>query len=431
MQGATDATWAAPVPGLDAGRASAGALTMEQAVAVALRRNRDVIAAKLDVEEADYDRVAARMYPNPVLSYQVGNLVIGAGNPYNMQSGAPSNPGMFSQTVHSVGVSEIIDVWSKRTARTRAAEASIRLRRLQLEDALREISYAVRSAFADVLREQSQRSFAREVRDRYAETVRLSQARFHAGEISEAEFRKIELEGLKYQNAVVDADMEFDLCRQRLAALLGFAAPGALPESLAESELAPLSRSLSELTDEALATRPDVVAVRQEKNAASAALGAAEREAYPDLTLGLGYTHSEFIVSGDNPNTFSVGAAIPLPLFDRNQANVGRAEVGIRRAANDAVRLELTVRHDVAEAVRRFERATALMDIFSTGGMLERAETSLKVAEKSYKAGAVSLLELLEAQRTYLETRDEYLSARYDQQQSAVDLIHAIGKRPQ
>ena len=88
------------------------------------------------------------------------------------------------------------------------------------------------------------------------------------------------------------------------------------------------------------------------------------------------------------------------------------------------------MRHDVAEAVRRFERATALMDIFSKDGMLERAENSLKVAEKSYKAGAVSLLELLEAQRTYLETRDEYLSARYDQQQSAVDLIHAIGKRP-
>jgi outer membrane protein TolC len=60
--------------------------------------------------------------------------------------------------------------------------------------------------------------------------------------------------------------------------------------------------------------------------------------------------------------------------------------------------------------------------------MLERAETSLRVAEKSYKAGAVSLLEFLEAQRTFLEIHDEYLHAQYDQRRSEVDLMHALGK---
>lgn len=415
----------------DAPAPEPGSLSMDQAVALALQRNRDVIRARLDVREAEFDLVAAQMYPNPALSYQAGNLVLGHGNPYNARAGAPQSPGFFSQVVHSVGISEIIDVWAKRSARRRAAEESIRLKRLELLDALREIAYAVRSAFADVLREQSEHAFAYEVRDRYARTVQLSRSRYQVGEISEAEFRKIELEGLKYQSAVVDAEAEYQLARQKLALLLAFPSASVLPERLSEPVPLPVHGSIAELTARALQNRPDVLAAKQERKAADLELAAARREAYPDLSVGVTYTHSEFGVSGDNPNTLAFGASVPLPLFDRNQAGIGRAEVGQRRALNDRVRAELQVQSDVAGALSRFKRAEALLDLFRSGGMMERAETALKVAEQSYKAGALSLLELLEAQRTYLETRDEYLRARYDQQQSTVDLSYAIGRTPE
>ena len=60
--------------------------------------------------------------------------------------------------------------------------------------------------------------------------------------------------------------------------------------------------------------------------------------------------------------------------------------------------------------------------------MLERAETALRVAEKSYKAGAASLLDLLEAQRTHLDARAQYLRALYDFRQAAIDVTHAVGE---
>ena len=407
-------------------------LTMEAAVVVALRRNRDIIAARLDLQEAEFDKVAAEMYPNPVLGYQVGNLVLGRGNLFNAQTppGAPVHPGVFSQTVHNVGISEVIDIWAKRGHRIRAAEQGLHYKKLLLEDAFREITYAVRSAFAGVLRKRSELEFSREVLDRYSETVRLSRSRFKAGEISEAEFRKIELEGLKYQNAVIDNELERDLARQSLAALLGFGSIDELPDTLLAEDVGPLRRSVADLTRDALENRPDIRAIVEGRRYATASLVSARREAYPDLTLGVTYMHSEFQVSGDNPNSLAIGASMPLPIFDRNQANIGRAEVGVQRSDNDSVRLALQIRHDVAEAVRRFQRAESMLALFREGGMLERAETSLRVAEKSYKAGAVSLLEFLESQRTYLETHDEYLHALYDHQQSAVDLIHALGKRP-
>src|SRR5205807_2086763 len=97
-----------------------------------------------------------------------------------------------------------------------------------------------------------------------------------------------------------------------------------------------------------------------------------------------------------------------------------------RRAENDGLRLDVQVRREVADAVRRVERAAALLDVYE-GGLLARAEKALDVAEKSYHAGAVSLLELLEAQRTYLETRAQYLRALHDHRQANVDLMHAVG----
>jgi outer membrane protein TolC len=61
-------------------------------------------------------------------------------------------------------------------------------------------------------------------------------------------------------------------------------------------------------------------------------------------------------------------------------------------------------------------------------GMQEKAETALRVAEKSYKAGAISLLELLEAQRTYLDTRGRHLRALHDLRQANIDVTHAVGE---
>ena len=174
----------------------------------------------------------------------------------------------------------------------------------------------------------------------------------------------------------------------------------------------------------------------------------------------MNYTHSDFTVSGDNPNALALSLAVPLPIFDRNQANIGRARLDIRRADNDADRLRVQIRRDVAEAVRKAARSQALLRVFEeprsgdegtssggsappappatpdaaattthdTGAMISRAEIALRVAERSYRAGAISLLELLESQRTYLDTRAQYLRALHDFRQAVIEVNHAVGE---
>jgi cobalt-zinc-cadmium efflux system outer membrane protein len=397
-------------------------LTMDQAVSIALQRNRDVIAARLDVEAAQVERIAAGIYPNPDFSYSFANIVLGNANP----QGENLHPGAFDQGIQTISISQVLDVWLKRGLRKEAANHGVDQSRLALEDALREVVYAVRSAFADVAREQEERQLAHDMRVRYDETIRLSRARFKAGDISENELRKIELEGLKYQNAEIDEDMELELARYKFAALLGQGSPAALPSVAADRppERAPLS--LSPLVERALRERPDLRALRTARLKADAELRAAHRDPWPDPSLGVAYTHDNFTVSGDNPNTLALTLSFPLPVFDRNQAGIGRAAVEVRRSENDEVKLALQVQRDVGEAVRHYERSRVLLDAYE-GGMLERAELALKAAEKAYKVGAVSLLELLEAQRTYIDTRAQFLKTSYDYRQATIDLGHAVG----
>jgi cobalt-zinc-cadmium efflux system outer membrane protein len=400
---------------------SSAPLTIDDAVTIAMARNRDLIAAKLDIEAAQLDRVAAGLYPNPNFSYTLGNIILGEANSQGMNVHA----GGVDQSVHTLSISEVIDVWAKRNARIRAANKGVDFQRIVIEDALREVSYSVRSAFADVVREQWELQLARDTRARYDETIRLSRARYSAGDISEAELRKIELEGLRYENDVIDGEMELDLARLKLAVLMGIRG-AELPLSVAEPGEKRQPLQLEPLVERALRDRPDVRAVRAAGDKANAEISREKREALPDISLGVGYTHSNFTVSGDNPDSLYLSLSLPLPIFDRNQAGIGRARLALKRAENDAAKLALNVEHEVADAVRKSQRAQALVAVFE-GGMLDRAETSLKVAEKSYKAGAVSLLELLEAQRTYIETRAQYLRARHDLRQGFIDVSHAVG----
>ena len=410
--------------------AAAAGLTMDDAVRVAFARNRDLIAAKLDVDTAATDVIAARMLPNPVVSYTLGNLVLGRGN--NQMMGLA--PGFFDQPVQTIAISQVIDVWAKRRARAQTAELGVEWRKWAAADAMRNIAHAVRSAFIEVLREQAERALAREVSARYAATTKLSRARFAAGDISEAELRKVELEAIRYDNAVIDADSQWDLARAQLAVLMGLpdatAIPPALPEEFAlvvPGDNLSGADATTQLVDLALRRRPDVRAAQLDRARAAAQLVSARREAYPDIAIGPTYSHSGFTVSGDNPNVLGVGISLPLPIFDRNQASRARADVDIRRTENEAARLELVVRHEIADATRRERRARLLVGIYE-GGMLKLSEDALRTAERLYHAGASSLLEFLEAQRTYLETRGQYLRTRHELRQASVDVAYVVAE---
>ncbi len=270
MSGAMLVLWAIAA----AAQASAG-LTMDEAVSLALSRNHDAIAARLSLSSQEFDRVQAGLYPNPVFTWSLQNGILGTPND---QGGTAGNLHAFSQVVNSFSIQEVIDIWAKRNARLRAADRSIEHARLMLADALRDIVHQIRSAFAEAIRERSEYDLAVEVRQRYDETIRLSRARFAAGDISERDFKKVELEGMRFKNAEIEAQLQLDLSRQKLAQLLALPPGGLAGATLTDppdTERKPLDPQ--PLMDRALANRPDVRAAVQAKLLTQAQLAPARR----------------------------------------------------------------------------------------------------------------------------------------------------------
>ena len=145
---------------------------------------------------------------------------------------------------------------------------------------------------------------AHDFADRYAQTIKVSQARFKAGDISEADLRKIEIEGLRYQNAVIDAEMQLDVARGKLAALLGLPSVAQLPAlhpDAADAATRPRLRSGAADGQRALERRPDLRAAGAARVQADAQLASAERERAARHHLGGAYTHSDFTDVGRQP----------------------------------------------------------------------------------------------------------------------------------
>jgi cobalt-zinc-cadmium efflux system outer membrane protein len=401
-----------------------GALSEADAVSAALTRSRDLIAARLNVEAAEVDKVAARIWPNPQFSYAAGNLVLPPGN----QQQVGLNPAFFSQPVHTVGLSQQVDIWFKHAKRVETAERGTEAARLQVESAAREVVHAVRGAFAEALHAQEERALAEQARARYDETVRLSAAKYKVGETAKTDFKKIELERLRYVQAEHEAQLALELAREKLAQTLVLP-PGALPDGLEPTVPKPTDDTVEALTQKALDQRPDMMAQRKLIERAQAALASQHRELLPDVTIGLSYSRDYFTISGDNPNSVAFSVGLPLPVFDRNQGGIGHAAVDLRTAENTRDQLELTVRHDVADAARRIDSTKTVYALLNDE-VAPRATDALTVAEKSYQAGATSLLELLEAQRTYVDVRRDLAGALFNLRQASIDVAYAVGANP-
>ncbi|MBI1818252.1 MAG: TolC family protein [Deltaproteobacteria bacterium] len=395
---------------------AARTVTLPEALDLLASQNPDNLGARLQVEAAQAEHLGAKLFPNPSLSLDANNFAVGHTNPAGLSTG---------ETVGgTVRIDQPLVLWGKRDLRIAGAEAGVVTAQAEARDTLRQLRAAVKVAFYDSLHDERQLAFVLDNQKRYQEIVSLNERRFESGDISEAELRKIQLEQLKYHAQVADAQRGLVESRELLGRLLGigsavaasgqFAAPPAMIEG-------------ADLLAAAFANRADWAALQHEREQAASALELARRERYPDVSVGVDYTRSQFVTSGDNRNTLGFGFSVPLPLFNQNQAQIAKADIALRQADNRLVRLRLDIAQEVQTTVAAYRAAQRLQQTFE-GGYLDRAKITVDAAEASYRIGAASLIELLDAERTYTSTQTDYLDTVFAARSTLTHLEKAIGK---
>ena len=375
-------------------------LSLADALARAERGHPELAVSQAQIERAEGLALQAGLFPNPELVARIES--------------APLTRQFAEQAEYVVGVSQAIPLGPRLTL-ARHAELLDR-DRLAYELAAKrlDIRMRVQSAFATALYWQRVIQAREEDVRSAANGVTLAQARLTAGDTIPAEVAQAEMEHRRAEferdKARSSSAQAFDVLGVALgdAALQVASLDGALEETLTVPALASLAARL-EASPFLAAAAADIAVQR-------AQLDVVHAQRTPDVNLDLFYRRLS-----DSENAMDVGVRLPLRLFDRGQGRLQatRAELAAAEARARTLRNEQSLRLQAAH--RKLARAVATAAALR-GEMLPRADSVLQGAEARYRAGDMSLSELLPVRREWTRVRLEYLEALHDVMQAWAEL---------
>lgn len=357
---------------------------------------------------AQAETLTARAYPNPDL--EVG------GGPWRSRIGAAAG------TASTVGLSQLVELPSVRSARADASDAGLSSATAQVEAVRLAVGYQARAAFYELLRRQEEERLALESAKLLAEIQGKVETRVVVGEAPRLELVRAEAETLAAQNAAASAALRVDEARALLRRLAGnslpsaFHARGALPP---HSEAPPLAV----LVPQVLSAHPQlkVAAAETERARSRLELERALRNPQPTVRA----------IGSSDPESRQamVGLSIPLPLWNRREGPIAQAQAGIGYATAQVEAQRAQLLRELDSAYARQGVTQRQISTFEKS-LLRSAEEGLRVAEAAYRAGERSLLEVLDAQRTLRSVRADYNQALFDRNAAWLDIERLTARDP-
>jgi cobalt-zinc-cadmium efflux system outer membrane protein len=402
-------------------------LSLTEALARFKRDGLDVLIAEAAVEGAQGDVSLAGAVPNPSLSGTFGKSFVCDG--CNFLPPAAFSVGLGDQNAIEDSLS------GKRGLRLEVARAALRAARLGRADAERTGVALVKQQFVQALIAQESLLTAEETARDSAKLRELMSVRYRSGAVSEADLARVETDALEAQQSVATAQLQVRSAKLSVAFLLGIRS--AVPEFRVEApelltaaipqELA--SATSQRLLSQALELRPDLQASQAQIERADASVRLAKRLVFPDIALSVNYAQQGTTATAITPPTITVGLTFILPIFYQQQGEIRRAEADARTQELAKAKAQAQVVSDVESAFAAYRTALERAQrMEGDTGMLARARLARDLVGIQYQKGAASLLELLDAQRTFRTIAFEARSNLADYWTSVFRLEQAVGR---
>jgi cobalt-zinc-cadmium efflux system outer membrane protein len=269
---------------------------------------------------------------------------------------------------------------------------------------------------------ESSLQFAEQDLKGFQQTVDIAEERYKAGDLSQGDFLKIKVQLLQFQTDVSSARLAKVQALVSLRQLLGYDAVPADYDVQGDLSYVPLNGSEEDLQAMALRDRADLHAAQQGVTAAQSQFQLAKANGKQDVSTTYDFSH----VSG--VNTASLFFSVPLPIFDRNQGEIARTHYAINQAEQNRQSVSDTVMSDVQNAFETAKSNDQIVQLY-TSGYLKNAQDSRDITEYAYKRGAASLLDFLDAERSYRQTELAYRQALASYLTALEQLKAAVGTR--
>jgi cobalt-zinc-cadmium efflux system outer membrane protein len=286
----------------------------------------------------------------------------------------------------------------------------------------RTLSFQVGSQFIGVQLAESTLNLAEQDLKSYRNTVEIAEIRYRSGAISQDDYLKIHLQLLQFQNDFAQAQLTKVQALSDLRKLLGYESVPVNYDVSGPFEYQAVKLTLEDLRMKALLDRPDFRAARQGVTSANSQFDLQRAIGKQDLTVQANYTH----VNGINGASFL--ASVPLPIFNRNQGEIARTRYAITQSQELEKAVNNQVMTDVQDAYYGLETNDQVVQLYLSGYLAE-AQADRDIAEYSYQRGAASLLDFLDAERSYRATQITYRQTLAAYLVALEQLREAVGVR--
>lgn len=372
--------------------------TMSDVVSYALRFSPDLTIAHLQLDSAHGERRIAHAFPNPTFTT------------------VPGNPFQYS-------VNQILDVGPNRVYRTRAAKQGFVAVGLDLQNATRQVVFAVRQGFLDLLLAEAVRGIAAEQDTIVHQLLRADSLRFHAGDLPLRDLTTTELQSAHAEANFAHADAGARAARINLQLLIGAPQPDTAFRVSGTLEYRPLNLPLDSLKTIALAERPDIAAARERVDQSRSFRSLANSLMIPVPGLNGVYQPQPF-ASG---STFALGVSLNIPVLYWFSGERERAAAGLQSAEVTSQRTVVQAEGDAVAAGDNFRASRTLAARYASG-LLQKAQAALDMQRFAYEHGNASLLDLLNAINAFGDTQTDYFTALHDYWVAAYAISRAAGR---
>jgi cobalt-zinc-cadmium efflux system outer membrane protein len=408
---------------LPSGRAETpGGLTLDDAIELLVRNNRDLRAQSLEIPQARADVLTASLRANPIL-YADSQLI-----PYG--NFTPQRPG--GQTQYDVNITWPLDVSGKRKSRTLVAHRALHVLEAQYQDAVRLQIGNLYMAYVDALAARETVRYAKTAVDGLAQVGEIARTRLKAKVTTPAEVNRLVIQHEAAQAELAQAVQAERDADRVLGVMLDMP-----PETAENLELGgtlagpPASApDVDSLVALSLQSRPDLNAFRLGVRRADSDVKLAMAERYSDFyLLAQPYTFQNNAPTGQkSAYSWAIGLTVPLPIFNRNQGNIARAKMNVTQTQIEVGALE---RRIVAEVRSAYGQYTLTRDSLARyeREMIPSATQVLDESMRLYKGGEADFGAFLNARRDYNEAVRLYLDISIRHRRSALNLNTVAGAR--
>lgn len=369
-------------------------LSLNDAIARALGESPRIKASGSALMASKGERHQAGLLPNPELSVEAENI-----------AGRGEYKGFDSAEI-TVGVSQQIEIGGKRSSRVQAASRGYDIANYEYAatrlNTIRDVTIAYHEAVAakeNVKLAEEQEKLAGEVMENVTERVNAA-----ADPLIQKSKAAVALSTSKI--AASRARSDYVTARRNLSALWGMASGNYEIDS---DEFLAIAKPQLQDSEAKLKQNPDFMRLEAELFRSKALYSLEKAKGIPNPTVSVGVR--DFRESSDQ--AFVAGVSLPIPVLNRNQGNIAKARHEVNKTEQDKRAVELALSNDLVRSQQELE-TTYQQAISLKESILPAAGKAFSLARQGYRAGKFLYLEVLDAQRTLFEARQQYNTALKD-----------------